>query len=97
MALTYQDSSALMQDQTFVGRVKVGCLQYADYIVNEAPSVAAHNTRYRWAQNTMNDPDAVAAKLAPTVVMDPNVQSAGAAIDDATLQTAVETAVNKLM
>ena len=97
MALTYEDSSALMHDATFVGRIKVACLKFASYILDEASSTAAHNTRYRWAQNTMVDADAVASKMAPNVVMDAQVQSDGAAITDAALQTSVETSIQKLL
>jgi hypothetical protein len=95
--LTYQESSDLMKDPTFLGRIKVACLNFATYISNETPNVPAHNTRYRWAQGTMGSPESVAANIAPTVVMDDNVQAEGAAISDKDLQTAVEIAVNKLM
>jgi len=97
MALSYDESNALMQDANFRGRVKVACLKFADYITNEGPSVTAHNTRFKWAQRTYQNPDQSAFEATPGTVMDPNVQSQGAAIDDATLQTAVETTLNKLM
>jgi len=97
MALTYADSAALMKDPAFVDRVKVACLKYASSILIEATSVAAHNTRVQWAQNTTASPDAAAQRTTPPVVMDPAVQSAGSAITDAALQTTVETTINKLM
>lgn len=97
MALTYEDSAALMRDSVFVSRVKVACLTYAAYILGEATDVAAHNTRVRWAQQTMQTPDTVAQNIAPAVVMDPSVQVEGGEIDDAGLQAATETAVNKLL
>jgi len=97
MALTYDDSASLMRDATFIGRIKVACLKFANYILDEPSSTAAHNTRYRWAQNTVVDADAVASKIAPGVVMDPQVQTDGSGITDAALQTSVETAVQKLL
>lgn len=97
MALSYDESASLMRDPTFVGRIKVACLHFASYIVNEAPSTPAHNTRYRWAQNTLVDSDAVAMKAAPAVVMDAQVQTDGAAITDANLQTSVETALQNML
>src|SRR5262245_6613466 len=97
MAITYDQSSALMKDAVFVGRVKVACLKFANFIIDEAPTTAAHNTRYKWAQNTLIDSDAVATKVAPNVVMDPAVQTSGAAITDAALQTATETAIQDLL
>jgi hypothetical protein len=97
MALDYAASDALMNDATFKGRVKCACLKFADYILGEAPNVPAHNTRVKWANNTVTSPDAAATRTTPTVVMDAAVQDAGATITDAALQTAVETAINKLL
>jgi hypothetical protein len=97
MALTYQESADLMRDAVFVSRIKVACLTFANYIMGEAPDVPAHNTRLRWAQNVMQNPDGTASNIAPAVVMDPNVQEQGSAISDPDLQSATETAVNKLL
>lgn len=63
--LTYEESAALMNDMAFRGRVKVGCLKYADYIFNEANTTPAHNTRMRWATTTVQSPDVVAAGIQP--------------------------------
>lgn len=95
--MTYEESAALMQDIAFRGRVKVACLKYADSIMIEASNVPAHNARYKWAQNAFMQPDLVAMQVQPPTVMDPGVQSAGAAVTDAALQGAVETVVNKMI
>jgi hypothetical protein len=95
--LTNEESAALMQDMTFRGRVKVSALKYADSIMIEATTVAAHNTRLRWAQNTFQQPDIVAQQLQNPVVMDSAVQTAGAEITDAALQGSVEATVNKML
>ena len=102
MALTYEQSAELMQDPTFRGRVKVACLKYANYILGEAPDTPAHQTRIKWAQQTMLTPDVSAGVVIPTVVMDPAVQDAGlvgtsSAIDDPGLQSATENAINKML
>jgi hypothetical protein len=97
MALTYLDSANLMNDASFVSRVKVSCLIFANYILAEEPTVTAHNTRLKWAQQTLAAPDNTARNLAPTVTMDPNVQAQGGNISDTDLQAAVEDAVNKTM
>jgi len=97
MALTYEQSADLMADIPFRNRVKVACLTYADYIFGEATSVPAHNTRIKWAQNTMISPDGAAQNCVSTVVMDPAVQQDGAAVTDAALQGATENAVNKML
>lgn len=97
MALSYADSSALMADPDFRGRVKVACLKFATYIMDEASNVPAHSTRIKWAQNTMVNPDAAAALVTPETVMDAKVQESGAEISDADLQSSVETSINKMM
>src|SRR5215472_5690634 len=97
MALTYEESAALMRDAIFVERIKVACLQFADYIYGEAPSTPGHTSRLRWSSNTFSAPDAAAAGIAPTVTMDGIVQEQGTAITDTDLQTAVENAVNKML
>ena len=97
MALTYEQSADLMHDNAFVNRVQVACLKYADFITLEAPSVPAHTTRIKWAQQTMLNPAAAASLVTPTVVMDPAVQQDGAAITDTALQSAVENSINKML
>lgn len=95
--MTYEESHTLMTDAAFRGRVKVAALKYADSIMNEAGQIPAHNTRMKWAKETMTQPDQAAFSLTPPTVMDSAVQSAGATVDDPTLQGAVEAVVNKLM
>lgn len=95
--MTYEESDALSKDFVFQGRVKIACLKYADSILGEANTVPAHNTREKWAFNTMQNPQFVAAQVQPPVVMDAAVQAAGAAITDEALQGAVESVVNKLL
>lgn|SRR5262245_49140243 len=97
MALTYQQSADLMADVAFKDRVKVACLNFAGYILNEAASVTAHQTRIKWAQRTFAQPEAVAMEVISPTVMDAAVQTDGAAITDTALQTAVETTVNKML
>ena len=93
--MTYEESAALMNDSGFRGRVKVSCLKFADSILIEATTTPAHNTRLRWAQSVIQSPDMVAAQVTAPVIMDPAVQAAGEAIEDAALQSAVEATVNK--
>ena len=97
MALDYQASADLMTDPAFQGRVKVACLKYATYIMDEAASTPAHATRVKWAQATFANPLGSAVQVTPVAVMDGQVQADGAAITDPNLQTAVETSVNKMI
>jgi hypothetical protein len=86
-----------MNDADFRNRVKVACLSYASYIQSEPPDTAAHNTRIKWAQQCVLQPDFTAGQVAPPAVMDPQVQTDGPDISDVALQEAVETTVNKLI
>jgi hypothetical protein len=95
--MTYDESQALMNDFEFRGRIKVAALKYADSILGEVSTIPAHNTRMRWAVNTMQAPDQTATQLQPPVVMDSQVQQDGKDITDVLLQGSVETVVNKLM
>ena len=96
MALTQLESSALMNNFEFRGRIKVCVLKYARFILDEAATVPAHNTREKWAREAGQNPDQVSQQLHPLVVMDPAVQDTGDAIDDAGLQGAVENTINSL-
>jgi len=93
--VTYQESADLMTDATFRGRVKVSVLKFADSILNEEPSVVAHNTRMKWANQAMQNPDMTAMSIQQPTVMDAAVQSAGAQITDNALQSAVEATILK--
>jgi hypothetical protein len=93
----YTESAALMVDVAFRGRIKVAGLKYSTYILGEDPVTPAHNSRYKWAQNFALQPDMVASQIQPMVVMDAQVQTDGAAISDAALQTSVEFVVNKII
>jgi hypothetical protein len=95
--MTYNESAALMTDLEFRGRIKVACIKYADSIFNEESAIPAHNSRMKWAQQCMQQPDMTAMQVQPAVVMDGAVQTAGADITDAALQGSVEAVVNKLM
>ena len=95
--ITYEESAALMTDIAFRGKVKVACLKFADYILNEPVATPAHNTRIKWAQSVQAQPDMTAMTVQPPTVMDAAVQTAGAAIADVDLQSAVETTVNRLL
>jgi len=97
MALTQEESAALMSDITFRGRIKVCCLKFAQYIADEPATTPAHPTRTKWSQRTFAQPDQVASETQPPTVMDTAVQDAGSGITDAALQTAVEATVAKLI
>ena len=95
--MTYEESAALMNDAAFRGRIKVANLKYADSILGEPQNTPAHNTRLKWANTAMTQPDMVANDLQPAVVMDAAVQQDGSSITDQALQGSVEATINKRM
>lgn len=95
--MTYEETNSLTKDAVFRGRVSVACCHYASYITGEPASTPAHSTRYKWAQQTLVQPEIAVNQVISTVVDDTAVQADGAAITDAALQSAVETAVQKLI
>jgi hypothetical protein len=95
--MTYLEAAALARDPEFQGRVKVAALRYAAAALAEAPGTPAHIARYRWALAVIDQPDYRAQQLAPLVAIIPAVDSAGAAVTDAALQTAVEAVVERTL
>jgi hypothetical protein len=101
--MTNEETSTLMSNIIFRGRIKVEALRYADSILLEPASTAAHNTRVKWSNATFQAPDQAAQTLQPLVTMDPAVQGAAvdpdgdSAISDAALGGAVQAAVNKIL
>jgi hypothetical protein len=96
-ALTYEQSSQVMNDMVFKGRVKVSVLNFATRIFAESATTASHNSRYRWASRAYQQPDTVAGETQQPTVMHANVQAAGSEVSDKDLQTAVEAVVGELM
>lgn len=92
--MTYEESAALMVDIAFRNRIKTAVMKYSSSIQIEATNVAHHHARLRWAVTARQQPDSTASQVQPGVVMDPAVQTAGAAIDDTALQGAVEAEAN---
>lgn len=101
---TYVQLSDLAADSVFAKRCAFSILKYGQYIADEAADTAFHTSRYRWAIQAVTNPDGVAAPLLKRIAFDPifsnidpwvDVASALAAVNDATLQAAVENAVNR--
>jgi len=104
MPIDYDQAGALQTNIPFGLRVKVALVKFANYIADEAPTVAQHAARWRWASNTLNDLDGTARKLQQNVVMQQSILDADidatdgdSTVDDATLQTAVETVANQFI
>ena len=76
-----------MNNVDFRNRVKAAALQYALYIQTQANN---SNSRANWAQRMLQSPDQMAMQLAGGVVMNVNVQQAGADVTDQNLAAAVQ-------
>lgn len=103
MALTDNESAALMINTSFQGRVKVCALRYAQALMAQT-SPPATGAEYRWANQVMNNPQMFAGTLASPTVLDPGIQGAGidttsgdSTADDATVYAAVQAVANRLM
>lgn len=96
MALSQTESADLMKDPVFIGRVKVCCLTYAQYL-QEQLQVPLRGSQMRWIQQVIVQPDQVAQTIVNPVVQNPNVQADGAAIDDPGLQAAVQAVADQIM
>ena len=96
-AANHMDLNTLANDNTFVRRVQIAVAHFASYILNESPSTANHAARYAWARNAILNSLAIAAALAPTVVMDSTVATKLLGTTDAELQAAVEFEAQQLL
>ena len=97
MALSLLESAQLMQNAELRSRVKVACLKFAEYILGEPSSTPARSARLRWALGAMGNLDMVTTAALPNTVMDPKVQEQGENIGDEDLQSALETAVQRML
>lgn len=94
MALSFAESAELINNLDFRGRVKVAALQYAAYLATVAGN---SNSKQQWAQRTLQMPDQTAQTLVGPVVMNTNVQSLGANIDDQNLAASVQVVADMMM
>ena len=85
-------------DDEFKQQIKVACIVACDVIRAEAEGTANHTNRLKWARATLDTPDRAAGQMVLAVLAQNRAatvaQITGA--DDATVQTAVNSAVNLL-
>jgi hypothetical protein len=72
-------------------------MKYADSIVIASVAVSTHTAAVKWAFRCFQMPDAVAGEVQSPTVMDDKVQTAGSAVTDQDLQSAVEATVGKVI
>ena len=101
MAMTQEESGALMQSAKFRDRVQVCIVKYGDSILTANSIALGHVAMENWAKQALENPSQMAMRFQPAVVNDGAVQDAGvdddgkALVGDPELQSAVEATVNK--
>lgn len=95
MAMTYEESAALMQDPAFRGRVKAACVSYAGTLLATPPP--NNPALFAWAAGTYDNPELATQRVVPPAVMNVNVQTEGPDITDPALLATVEYVVGGLL
>lgn len=82
----------------FKQKIKVACVVACDVIRAEDAGTTNHAARLAWARATLANPDAAAAQMVLAVLAQNRAYTAAqiAGADDATVQAAVNNAVNLL-
>lgn len=73
-------------------QIVISILKASVDILNESGATENHANRVTWANNSMNDPHLMAAKLSAGVIMNPKVQSGVFTDDD--IQWVVNSLIN---
>jgi len=92
--MTLDQSNTLSNDMGFRGKVKMAIVSYAQSLSIQANLSGAQT---RWIQTAMMQPDQMAQQIHPNVVLDPAIQTSGAAATDAEIQGAVQAVANRMM
>jgi hypothetical protein len=95
---TYLELNTIAADAAFLQRIKAACAVATEVIRTEAATAANAQERKAWARSVLSSPDETAAQMVWAVLAQ-NVGFTAAQITgatDATLQTAVNNAVNLL-
>jgi hypothetical protein len=97
--MSNEESSQLMTNLDFRGKIKVAIQKLVYKLQNETPPPMPGRAVQNWARDASmgTGADQAAMQLQPGVVMHPAVQEHGAAIDDGNLQFAVEKTVERLI
>ena len=91
MALTYSDANAsVFNNDWFRGRVRVASSNYTNYLLNTGTGDPEFDAKVAAGQRIATQSEHVVQTLMYTLSGDPEVQAAGPAIPDNTLQIIVE-------
>jgi len=64
---TYVDRWTLSMDLAFTGRIQIASATTARIVLEEAPTVPNHATRFSLAQRVLNEPQFLAIRLSPLI------------------------------
>jgi hypothetical protein len=94
---TYDELLLAAEDPGLNKRVRVACVIAADSICNELATVTNHVNRMLWAKSVFQNPQTEAQRMLWAVLAQNKAASLAAIIgaNDATVQTAVNTAVDR--
>jgi len=107
MALDYHQSAQLRTNLQFNGRIASAALKWADSILSDSAldvTDLENRKSFNYGQAVYQNPNGEANRLQPVVVQDPAVQAqdldpetGDSLITDAYLQSAVESAIRKII
>lgn len=95
MPMTYSDANAsIFNNDWFRGRVRTATSNYTNYLLNTPVEDPEHAAKVSAGQRLATTSEHVVQTLMFTLSGDPEVQAAGPAIPDATLQVLCEKVIN---
>jgi hypothetical protein len=98
MPATYTDTNAsIYLNDWFKGRVRVALSTYVNYLYNAAPEDENYDIKIQAANRLTSQAEMMVMQLVFTLSGDMEVQTAGPAIPDATLQMIVEKTIKKMV
>ena len=86
--MTYVQIYDLWESNALRKQIVIAVLKFAVYILEESPSTQDHAIRLAWSKEALEDPYAMAIRMSPSVVMNPDVQAGNPA--DSLIQGVLE-------
>lgn len=95
---TYQELLSASENETLNKKIRVACWVAADIVRAESNATPNHANRMLWAREVFRNPNTVAQQMITAVLAQNRAatQAAILAADDATVQTAVNNAIDLL-
>jgi hypothetical protein len=91
------NADKLVIRQTIVPRCAAAVANFALYILGEDQGAANHANRYAWAKDAIGNVNALGDRMSWHVINQADFIENGSGVADATIQSAVEAAINLLL